>query len=694
MAVSSKRAEYIALLSLILSVVFFGIAFFIGRWSGFFAVSAVGWLMLSAALIWLVLTIQFHQRVLAEQEKLDTAQLAKAERGPRIFQAEGERATLFAAAQRRLEILEKWFIPIFAGLIAAYQTAIGLYLLTSIQAESEVQLKQPLLCAVFMTGIAFVSFLLSRYATGMSAQLQWKPLRAGGSCLLGIAVLCFALAIGLALAPLDFRLCLSAVGWVIPILLVVLGVETALNVVLDIYRPRLKDQYGRAAFDSRLLGLINEPGEIFRTAASAIDYQFGFQVSQTWFYKLLEKAIVPLVLFAAITLYLLSCLVVVAPDEEAIIEHFGDPRLRGGQSAPAEGAVRHIGPGLSFKWPWPIDAVHKRATKRISEISVGFVPKPEQRGENVGYGPLLWGKTHYEKEYELLVASEQTGIASAEGAAPVSLVMAAVPVQYRIKDLYSFIYNHNEPEKLLESICYRELTKFAASAKIEVDSEADLEHSLLGAGRGEAKKALTENIQAAADSAGLGVEIVFLGLQGIHPPPDVAADYQKVVGAVQQKQALILNAHAERNRSLGTLVGSVKDAEQLYDLAAKYQKAEERSDSEQLEKLGKDLDSAFARAKGDIFSRLAEAQSYAFEKATLAKATGERFASQVKAYRAAKQIYIREMRLMALEKALPKIRKFVVVADPNDEQVFIIDLQEKQTPSVYDLAGLPESSEK
>lgn len=694
MAVSSKRAEYIAVLSLVLSVVFFGIAFFIGRWSGFFAVSAVGWLMLSAALIWLVLTIQFHQRVLAEQEKLDTAQLAKAERGPRIFQAEGERATLFAAVQRRLEILEKWFIPIFAGLIATYQTAIGLYLLTSIQAESEVQLKQPLLCAVFMTGIAFVSFLLSRYATGMSAQLQWKPLRAGGSCLLGIAVLCFALAIGLALAPLDFRFWLDAVGWVIPILLVVLGVETALNVVLDIYRPRLKDQYSRAAFDSRLLGLINEPGEIFRTAASAIDYQFGFQVSQTWFYKLLEKAIVPLVLFAAITLYLLSCLVVVAPDEEAIIEHFGDPRLRGGQSAPAEAAVRHIGPGLSFKWPWPIDVVHKRATKRISEISVGFVPKPEQRGEKGGYGPLLWGKTHYEKEYELLVASEQTGIASAEGAVPVSLVMAAVPVQYRIKDLYSFIYNHNEPEKLLESICYRELTKFAASAKIEVDSEADLEHSLLGAGRGEAKKALTENIQAAADSAGLGIEIVFLGLQGLHPPPDVAADYQKVVGAVQQKQALILNAHAERNRSLGTLVGSVKDAEQLYDLAAKYQKAEQRGDSEQLEKLGKDLDSAFAQAKGDIFSRLTEAQSYAFEKAILAKATGERFASQVKAYRAAKEIYKREPRLMALEKALPKIRKFVVVADPNDEQVFIIDLQEKQTPSVYDLAGLPGSSEK
>jgi regulator of protease activity HflC (stomatin/prohibitin superfamily) len=686
MAVSSKRAEYIALLSLILSVVFFGIAFFIGRWSGFFAISAVGWLMLSAALVWLVLTIQFHQRALAEQEKLDMSQLAKAEQSPRIFQPEGERATLFAVAQRRLGILEKWFIPVFAGLIAAYQIAIGLYLLKSIGAGDEVAPKEPLLCAVFMTGIAFVSFLLSRYATGMSAQFQWKPLRAGGSSLLGIAVLCFALAIGLALVPFDFLVWLDVVGWAISILLVVLGVETALNVVLDIYRPRLKDQYSRAAFDSRLLGLINEPGEIFRTAASAIDYQFGFQVSQTWFYKLLEKAIVPLVLFAAITLYLLSCIVVVAPDEEAIIEHLGNPVDRAGQ-------VRHIGPGLSFKWPWPIDIVQKRATKRIAEISVGFVPKPEQKGEKVGYGPLLWGKPHYEKEYELLVASEQTGTAAADGAVPVSLVMAAVPVQYRIKDLYCFIYNHNEPEKLLESICYRELTNFAASAKIEVDSEADLQQSLLGAGRAEAKRVLTQNIQAAADDAGLGVEIVFLGMQGIHPPPDVAADYQKVVGAVQSRYALILNAHAQRNKDLSTLVGSVEDAEKLYDLAGAYQKAEERSESQQVEKLGKDLDSAFAMARGDIFSTLSGAQSYAFEKAILAKATGERFASQLKAYRAAKEIYKREPRLMALEKVLPKIRKFIVIGDPN-EHVFVFDLQEKLTPSLYELEGLQESSEK
>ena len=109
MTLSSKRPEHVALVSLVLSVIFFGIAFFLGRWSGYFAVSAIGWLILSVALIWFVLCLQFHQRSLAEQEKLDVSQLAKDEQASTIFRAESEHVTLFSAAQRRLGIFEKWF---------------------------------------------------------------------------------------------------------------------------------------------------------------------------------------------------------------------------------------------------------------------------------------------------------------------------------------------------------------------------------------------------------------------------------------------------------------------------------------------------------------------------------------------------------------------------------------------------------
>jgi len=689
MTISSKRPEQVAWVSLILSVVFFGISFFLGGWSGFFAISAVSWLILSVALIWFVLCLQFHQRALAEQERLDASQMASDERTSTIFQAGSERATLFAVAQRRLQIFEKWFIPIFSALIAAYQTGIGLYLLISVLAGVEGELKKPLLCGICMMAIAFVSFLISRYATGMSAQPQWKPLRAGGSSLLGVAVVCFALAVALAVAHLFNRLVfVNVISGVVPALLIFLGAETALNLILDIYRPRLKDRYSRSAFDSRLLGVINEPGGILRSAADAIDYQFGFKVSQTWFYKLLEQAIVPLILFAAVTLYLSTCIIVVGPDEKAIIEHFGNPVNDAND-------VRVVGPGLAVKWPWPIDVAHKYATRRISEISIGFVPKaPDPKTGRVERKALLWGEAHYEKEYSLLVASEQTGAASRVGTVPVSLVIAAVPVQYRIEDLYSFVYHHDQPEKLLEAICYRELTRFAASAKIEVDDESDMEHSLLARGRAEAKNVLTDRIQKAANKEGLGVEIVFLGLQGIHPPPEVAPDYQKVVGAVQQKQALILEAQAELNRVLSTLVGSVGGADELYRLALNYRQAEDANAPEQIEALGEQLDTAFAEAKGGIFKTLREAKSYKFEKATLAEASGERFAGQLKAFRAAPEIFIHEQRLTALERALSNIRKYVVVADENDAQVTIVDLEEKLMPSIYELTGTEESSEK
>ena len=83
------------------------------------------------------------------------------------------------------------------------------------------------------------------------------------------------------------------------------------------------------------------------------------------------------------------------------------------------------------------------------------------------------------------------------------------------------------------------------------------------------------------------------------------------------------------------------------------------------------------------------------EKATLSKADGERFANQLKAYRAAPQIYLLEQTLAAFEESLENIRKFIVFTDQNDTQVFIFDGTEKLTPSLYEgTAGLGESSEK
>ena len=434
MITTSRPARMVAFGALFLSIIFAIITILLGRWSGFFAVYSVGFFFVASALIWLVLLIQFYQRQLAEQEKLDMTGLAGDNRTDKIFQAKGEQAQLFAVAQKRLDIFEKWFLPIFAIFIALYQIGIGLFLLKGIGNSNPVVGREPLLCAVSLAAIFFVSFLISKYATGMSTQSQWKPLRGGGSFLFGAAVLAGVLVASLALAQFKIFSVIQVIDYCIPAILILLGLETLLNIIFDIYRPRMPGFYSRAAFDSRLLGLINEPGEILHTAAGAIDYQFGFKVSQTWFYKLLEKAIIPLVFFGLLTMYLLTCVVVISPNEQAIVEHFGSPK-------DAKGNVNLIDSGIHLKWPWPIDIARVYPAKTIVEIPIGFIPKTDPKTGEVIREPLLWGRDHYKQEFNILVASRGGTQKTTEGAAPVSILKANIPVQYTVKNLYEFLYS-------------------------------------------------------------------------------------------------------------------------------------------------------------------------------------------------------------------------------------------------------------
>jgi len=427
--------------------------------------------------------------------------------------------------------------------------------------------------------------------------------------------------------------------------------------------------YNNAAFDSRLLATIGAPQNILHTVAGFIDYQFGFKVSQTWFYKIVEQAVIPLIIVSALILYILSSIVIVDPGSQAIIEKFGSPH-------DSHGKVRIVDSGISLKLPWPFGIARIFPTKEMQEIYIGYVPHEQDKKE-----PLLWDKEHYKEEYNLLVATES--ISSQEkGAVPVSIIRAAIPVQYRVVDLYKYIYNHSDSEEMLKEICYRELVNFASGARIEPESESGAE-SLLGAGRAKAASVVMESIQQKADKLGLGIEVVFMGFEGFHPPPTVAQDFQAVIGAVQKKQASILEAISTRDGLFTGNTGSVKQAEGLHTLAQKYLKATKQGDKKATDEIKLQLDEAFTQASGELFLKLREAKSYAYEKSTLAKATGERFSQQLKAYEASQNIYTHELKMSMLEETLDKIRKFVIVSD-SDTEVTIVDLQEKLVPSLYD----------
>src|SRR4030042_1388240 len=99
---SPKRARQAAIIGFVLSALFFVGVFVIAGYSGSWAVVSLSWQILGGSLIWFVLVLQFHQRSLAEQEKLDMAQLAQTKRGETIFQGDAERGQMFAVARQRL----------------------------------------------------------------------------------------------------------------------------------------------------------------------------------------------------------------------------------------------------------------------------------------------------------------------------------------------------------------------------------------------------------------------------------------------------------------------------------------------------------------------------------------------------------------------------------------------------------------
>ncbi len=151
----------------------------------------------------------------------------------------------------------------------------------------------------------------------------------------------------------------SADFWVARGLCVLLGlmaVENLLTLLLEIYRPRVKGKIARPLYESRVVGIFAQPESLFTTAAQTLDYQFGFKVSETWFFQAAQKNL------AALLLIQFAVLIVVH-----------DGRVRGRGRTGRAGTFRQAGgrrsdPGAHFKLPWPADKIYRFRTEQIQSL--------------------------------------------------------------------------------------------------------------------------------------------------------------------------------------------------------------------------------------------------------------------------------------------------------------------------------------
>ena len=273
-------------------------------------------------------------------------------------------------------------------------------------------------------------------------------------------------------------------------------------------RPHPGAKVATDLFSLRLVfSRFNPSASLFAVLADS----FGIDLRGAWALTFIRRSLVPLAVGLALVGWLSTALVAVAATDVGLLERFG--RLERGEL---------LEPGLHVVLPRPLHRVIRVPLHRVQTIPIGFT------GARAGAG-MLWTVAHADEEYQLLLGDGR------------DLVTINASLHYKVSDPYAYVYGMQNPDEALAIAADRVLmTKTVMRSLDDVLSEN------LGAVAADFRAA----IQAAADQAGLGIEIVDFTLMGLHPPVDVAADYQAVVAAQIERETRVLEARAYENEEL------------------------------------------------------------------------------------------------------------------------------------------------
>lgn len=593
--------------------------------------STAGWItsvVLGISL--LVSLIGYFQMWLEERErveKLEFDEVNKVKGSEALFSGGVE--TL--SAQRSREQFERFFVPVFTVILFLIEGAAVYWHWKYLEKDAKPLVVDRALMAASLFGLMFlVLFLLGKFSARLAQIEKQRFLRASSGYVLLSAYVCLLLSVTIAVGawvtvPPNVPQPDLLFARILTVVLGLIAIETLLALLLEMYRPRVKGKVDRVLYESRLVGLLGQPEGVFETAAQALKYQFGFDVSETWFFKFIRKWVFVLIAVQVGILLVSTMFVFIETGEEALLERFGQP-IKGREV---------LGAGVHVKLPFPIDRVHRYRTEQIQSFIIGAEKEDEEHKNPV----ITWSVAH-EKEENMLVASREVAARETDAAdaapgkksPPVNLLSVSIPVQYQITNLAAWAYNNVDGNTLLTNLALREVVQYLVSADL---------NEMMSQGRALAAEELRKRLQSAADARQLGARIVFVGLQDIHPPVAVAAEYENVVGMTQKSQAKVLEAKAFQIQT-----------------------------------------NALARATAASAVNRAEADRQRAEVSSLARAA--LFTNQIPAYEAVPEVYAQRAYLRTLARGSEKTRKYVI-GTTNTQDVIQFDLQDKFSADMLDI---------
>lgn len=599
------------------------------------------------------------------------------------------------AASRRLAGVYKWFVPAVSLVLGGGLIAFGLWRFPAAQALAEPGNTHPATLRGWALAVglfcAFAGFVFARYVAGMAVRAAWSNLRAGSSFAIGTALFGLASAVGqfADVAGTD------SIRRLLPVILasamVLLGAEILLNFVAELYRPRRKGELPRPAVDSRLLGFFAAPDQAARSMGELLDYQIGYSVQGSWFYRLMARWWAGLVLVVVAIVWGLSALAVLQPHERGMVLRFGE-------------IVREdIGPGLHLKMPWPIDRVVVPAsletdpvTNKVHEEHTTTGVRTAElgtAGPDAGDSAILWTTSHARNEVFNIVqpskSQDHVGVNS------LTLVAVEVPMQYVVEDplLYEELGPVGVRDEMIQAVGRRAVTRYLSHLSID---------DILGAGRADLAAQLETELRAAINGLnpdangkprGAGIRILSVSIEGVHPPKQVAPKFEQVVIAQTNRESMIEDARKDEVGSLASVVGNVDSAREIVKLIDELEAMQARGQSsEEIEAKEQAITRSIGRASGQAAELLAQARADRWRKHMQDRAALVDYQGQIMALRAAPGYFVATHYFDALAEVFDSSRIFVVPDRASaDSLVTQIDLSESRSGAeIFDPGSLDE----
>ncbi len=208
-------------------------------------------------------------------------------------------------------------------------------------------------------------------------------------------------------------------------------------------------------------------------------------------------------------IWLLSGIYIVNPDEQGVVLRFGKYN-------------RTVEAGPHYALPYPFEQVYKPKVTQVQRVEVGF----QSSGQNNVF-----------RQGQIRTLPEEAAMLTGDE----NIVNVQFSVQYQIKDPVEYLFNVTNQTAVVKNAAEAAMREVIGNSLID---------SALTDGKLQIQQEATDLLQQILDRYKVGVRVLAVQLQDVHPPKEVIDAFKDVASAREDKSRIINEAEAYRNELL------------------------------------------------------------------------------------------------------------------------------------------------